>query len=165
MVCAADVRLVQAQKIREERQKVLKQFEKLQKGEDECTRFVLLACSDGACAEVDTKEKIEKSNAINQARLRLLRERETVMAEALQSAVAQLPKLGDVKDPAYRQRLESLVLQGLIKLEVRACPAWYRFSAEIDALICAGERRGHQCAQERRGTGGELLRCSEWSQR
>lgn len=87
-----------AQKIREERQKILKQYEKLQK-------------------EVDTKEKIEKSNAINQARLRLLKEREEVMGEALRSASAQLHKLGDAKDPKYKARLEALVLQGLIKLE------------------------------------------------
>lgn len=77
---------------------MLKQFEKLQK-------------------EVDTKEKIEKSNAINQARLRLLKEREVVMAEAFAVAQKELHKLGDVQDPAYKARLEKLVLQGLIKLE------------------------------------------------
>merc|ERR1711991_1234630 len=89
-----------AQKIRDERQRIMKQFEKLQK-------------------EVDVKEKIEKSNAINQARLRLLKAREEVMAAALQEASDRLPKLGDTNDPKYKTMLKDLVLQGIIKLDDR----------------------------------------------
>jgi V-type H+-transporting ATPase subunit E len=48
-----------AQRVRDERQRILKHFEKMQK-------------------EIEVKEKIERSNAINQARLRLLKEREEV---------------------------------------------------------------------------------------
>ena len=87
-----------AQKIRDERQRILKQFEKLQK-------------------EIDVREKIEKSNAINQARLRLLKAREEVMADAVAQAADRLEKLGDPKDPKYKQMLHDLILQGFIKLE------------------------------------------------
>ena len=87
-----------AQKIRDERQRILKQFEKLQK-------------------EIDVREKIEKSNAINQSRLRLLKAREEVMAEAVEVAKSKLGALGNVKDAKYKQMLQDLILQGLIKLE------------------------------------------------
>lgn len=76
---------------------MLKQYEKLQK-------------------EVDVKEKIEKSNAINQARLRLLKEREVVMAEAFAAAQKNLHTLGDVKVggwhvvPCIPISIDSLVL-------------------------------------------------------
>merc|ERR1711991_215818 len=91
-----------AQKIRDERQRILQQFEKLQK-------------------EIDEREKIEKSNAINQSRLRLLKAREEVMAEAVELASSKLPKLGDPKDPKYKDMLHDLILQGLIKLEDDSC--------------------------------------------
>jgi V-type H+-transporting ATPase subunit E len=87
-----------AQRIREERQRILKQFEKLQK-------------------EIETKEKIERSNAINQARLRLLKEREEVMASAVAKAAGRLATLGDPKDPKYKTMLQALILQALIKLD------------------------------------------------
>lgn len=88
---------MQAEKIREERQRILKHFEKLQK-------------------EVEVKEKIEKSNSINQSRLKLLKAREEVMAEALAKAGGKLHTLGDVKDPKYKEMLRKLIVQGLLKL-------------------------------------------------
>lgn len=87
-----------AQRIRDERQRILKQFEKLQK-------------------EIETKEKIEKSNAINQARLRLLKEREEVMASAVALAASKLSGIGDPKDAKYKTMLQALILQALIKLD------------------------------------------------
>merc|ERR1711916_161956 len=87
-----------AQKIRDERQRILQQFEKLQK-------------------EIDVREKIEKSNAINQSRLRLLKAREEVMAEAVAQAAAKLDSVGNPNDAKYKSMLQDLILQGLIKLE------------------------------------------------
>jgi vacuolar-type H+-ATPase subunit E/Vma4 len=57
------------------------------------------------------REKIEKSNAINQARLRLLKAREEVLNEAVEQASGKLAKLGDPKDPKYKQMLQDLILQ------------------------------------------------------
>jgi len=81
--------------LQNERQKIVKDYERKMK-------------------QVEVKRKIEYSNQLNSARLRILKAREDCMQTVLSDAQSRLCEIA--KDPNYGKLLESLIIQGLVKM-------------------------------------------------
>lgn len=65
--------------------------------------------------QIDVKKRIAYSNALNNSRLKILKAREEGVQKLLEESHSRLSQIS--RDPSYKQLLQDLLLQALVKLE------------------------------------------------
>lgn len=99
--------------------------------------------------QVEIKKRIDFSNEVNASRLKVLQEREGVVDKVKEAVMQQLVASGEPSQPAYKEMLTKLVLQGLFQLKEDKVVVQVR---KGDAQV-AGAAAKEAAAQYQKGSG------------
>mmetsp|Transcript_42348 Transcript_42348/g.84883 ORF Transcript_42348/g.84883 Transcript_42348/m.84883 type:complete len:236 (-) Transcript_42348:168-875(-) len=102
--------------------------------------------------QVEIKKRIDFSNEVNASRLKVLQEREGVLDKVKDAVLQQLVSSGEPSQPAYKEMLTKLILQGLYQLkedkvvvQVRKSDASVGATAAKDAAATYKKSTGKDC--------------------